>query len=124
MEIVLWALRGLGVYLVIGALFAAWFVVGGIGRISPASRGAGWGFRVLIAPGSAALWPVLLFELIASGGRGGLVVGRALDADDVETSLDGVPADHNDANGPARYVDPEAETDPGPDRAPDAGGRP
>lgn len=78
MEIVLWVLRVIGVYLVIGAAFSLWFVVDGVGRISPQARGSGWGFRVLIAPGSAALWPVLLFEMVASRGRGGVIVGRAL----------------------------------------------
>lgn len=121
MEISAWVLRGLGVYLALGAGFAVWFVIDGVGRISPATRGTGWGFRLLIAPGSAALWPLLAFELVASGGRGGMVVGRPLHADDIETSFDdettvdgGQIADLPVSGRPDRYVDPEAETDAGP----------
>lgn len=138
LEIVAWSLRVLGVYAALGAVFAVWFVIAGVGRISPAARGTGWGFRLLIWPGSAALWPLLMYELIASRGRGGVVVGRVLRADDVETALDGVEVDDvetadgsgeepvvgsdvgggggrlRDLGGPARFVDPEAETDAGP----------
>ena len=133
MIIASWVLRVIGAYLVVGLLFAVWFVVGGVGRISPASRGTGWGFRVLILPGSAALWPVLVYELVASRGRGGVVVGRALTMDDVETAIDDVEtADGSEAEQPGvgearpifeepttekaeRFVDPEAETDAGDD---------
>ncbi|HWQ32671.1 MAG TPA: hypothetical protein VNQ79_07290 [Blastocatellia bacterium] len=47
------------IYLIIGALFALIFVTVGISRLDSAARGAGFGFRLLIVPGAAALWPVL-----------------------------------------------------------------
>lgn len=47
------------VYLSVGAVFAAAFAVLGAGRVDPAARDATWGFRLLILPGSAALWPWL-----------------------------------------------------------------
>jgi hypothetical protein len=51
---------GLGVYLALGAAFAVAFAIAGVQRIDPAARGAGWGFRLIILPGAAALWPLLL----------------------------------------------------------------
>lgn len=50
----------LALYGLAGALFALWFVVSAVGRFDPAARGSGIAFRVLIFPGVAALWPVLL----------------------------------------------------------------
>lgn len=47
-------------YLGIGAAFALVFVTRGVQQIDPVARGAGWGFRLLIAPGSAIFWPLLL----------------------------------------------------------------
>ena len=122
MEIVGYSLAALGVYLALGVLFACWFVIGGVGCISPASRGSGWVFRALILPGSAAMWPLLAWELVASRGAGGVVVGRAVEPDDVETAVESTaePAPHDQgtdrppprggrATHPA-FVDPEAET--------------
>lgn len=56
--------QGLELYAVLGGLFALAFVLRGAGRIDPNARGATWGFRVLIFPGSAALWPWLLVRWI------------------------------------------------------------
>ena len=50
----------LDLYLLIGLLFAIAFVTIGVPRVDPTARGAGAGFRLLILPGSVALWPVLL----------------------------------------------------------------
>ncbi len=47
------------VYAIIGAAFGVGFVLRGVERIDPAARGTGWGFRLLIWPGAAALWPLL-----------------------------------------------------------------
>lgn len=68
MEILGWVLAGLGVYAVIGLCFAAWFVVAGVGRLSPGAVGSGWGFRLLILPGCSALWPLLAWSLVRAGG--------------------------------------------------------
>jgi hypothetical protein len=46
-------------YGVLGAAFSIAFVARGVDRIDPAARGAGWGFRLLILPGSALFWPLL-----------------------------------------------------------------
>jgi hypothetical protein len=41
-------------------VFAAAFVIRGVQRVDPAAKGAPLGFRLLILPGCAALWPLLL----------------------------------------------------------------
>jgi hypothetical protein len=50
----------LTVYATLGLLFAVPFVLRGIGRIDAAAQESSWGFRVLVLPGAAALWPLLL----------------------------------------------------------------
>lgn len=47
-------------YVSVGFLFALWFVSSGVDRMDEAAHGAGIAFRLLILPGSAALWPWLL----------------------------------------------------------------
>ncbi len=49
-----------GIYVGLGLLFAIPFVIFGAQRVDPAARGGTRGFRLLILPGVAALWPVLL----------------------------------------------------------------
>jgi hypothetical protein len=61
------------VYLACGLLFAVVFVTVGVGRIDPDARGTSFGFRLLILPGTAALWPLLAKRWAAAsrgGGRG------------------------------------------------------
>ena len=50
----------LGVYLVIGIVFAVPFAFVGARKVDPAAEKGTWGFKVLIIPGAAALWPLLL----------------------------------------------------------------
>ncbi len=50
----------LTVYLALGALFAVAFVLRGAGRLDPLARTGTWGFRLLVLPGAAAFWPLLL----------------------------------------------------------------
>ena len=57
----------LAVYAAAGTLFAAAFVTVGAGRIDPAARHASWGFRLIVAPGVAALWPLLLARWVKGG---------------------------------------------------------
>ena len=65
MESLAWiVVRAIEVYAVVGAIFAVLFVSLGIGRVDRAAASAGWGFRALVAPGCAALWPVLLTRWI------------------------------------------------------------
>lgn len=52
----------LEVYAVIGVMFALAFVSVGVGRLDPQAQGAPLGFRLLIFPGSAALWPLLAWR--------------------------------------------------------------
>ena len=54
-----WLVHLATVYALIGVVFAAAFVWRGAGRIDPAAGDGTWGFRVLIFPGAAALWPLL-----------------------------------------------------------------
>jgi hypothetical protein len=53
----LWLAGGYGAA---GLLFAVAFAAVGAARLDPAARGASPGFRILVVPGAAALWPVLL----------------------------------------------------------------
>lgn len=52
-------LIGVGSYLLAGLGFALAFVTVGVGRTDPHAAQAGWGFRVLILPGTVFLWPLL-----------------------------------------------------------------
>ncbi len=56
----LWLVRALGAYAALGLLFALGFVTRGIERIDPGARDASWGFRMIVLPGTVALWPWLL----------------------------------------------------------------
>ncbi len=71
MEIVEWMLVGVGVYLLLGVVFAIVFVARGMGRIDEAARGAGVGVRLLLIPGSAAVWPWMLGKWLRAGRGGG-----------------------------------------------------
>ena len=50
------------VYIACGLVFAPLFAWRGAGRIDPAAKTAGLGFRLIVLPGVAALWPVLLWR--------------------------------------------------------------
>jgi len=53
-------LAALGLYAALGAIFAVAFAARGAQRIDPVARGAPLGFKLLLLPASAALWPLLL----------------------------------------------------------------
>ena len=57
----------LGLYIAIGFVFALYFVTLGVARIDPAAQRAPWGFRLIIFPGTIALWPVMLLKLFGGG---------------------------------------------------------
>ena len=57
----------LGLYVAVGAVFAIFFVTLGVARVDPAARGAPWGFRLIILPGTVALWPIMLLKFIRGG---------------------------------------------------------
>ena len=50
------------VYIACGLAFAPFFVWRGVGRVDPAAKATGLGFRLIILPGVAALWPVVLLR--------------------------------------------------------------
>ncbi len=53
----------IGTYAAIGLAFGLWFVIVGVTRFDRAAENAPWGFRLLILPGSAALWPYLIHRI-------------------------------------------------------------
>jgi len=55
-----WFVGVLTAYAALGVLFALAFVTKGIGRIDPVAKGTRAGFRLIVFPGTAALWPLLL----------------------------------------------------------------
>ena len=63
MTVALWLA---GIYAVVGIAFAAVFVAVGIGRVDPFARNAPLGFRLIVLPGCAALWPLLLGRWVRS----------------------------------------------------------
>ena len=50
------------VYIACGLVFAPLFAWRGAGRVDPAAKTAGLGFKLIILPGVVALWPVLLWR--------------------------------------------------------------
>jgi hypothetical protein len=57
----------LAAYGVAGAVFAVAFAARGIQRIDTVAEHAPVGFRLIVIPGAAALWPLLLVRWIRSG---------------------------------------------------------
>ena len=51
-------------YAALGVLFAAAFVTTGVGRVDHVAKSSGVGFRLIILPGVAALWPWLFARWI------------------------------------------------------------
>ena len=52
----------LGIYAALGIIFAAVFVYAGVASLDPLAKGSSIGFRLIIFPGSAALWPYLFMR--------------------------------------------------------------
>lgn len=50
----------LGIYILIGVIFAIFFVTRGLGVLDKEAKDSKWGFRLLLFPGSVALWMILL----------------------------------------------------------------
>jgi hypothetical protein len=55
-----WVVTALMLYLGVGLVFSVAFVFAGVNRVDPVARQSSWGFRLMILPGSVALWPLLL----------------------------------------------------------------
>lgn len=60
-----WIVRCVALYVALGLAVALPFALRGVDRIDPSARRAGLGFRVLVLPGSVALWPIVLRRWIA-----------------------------------------------------------
>jgi hypothetical protein len=54
-----WIVLAFGIYAVLGVAFAVPFALVGARRIDPVAAEGTWGFRILVVPGAAALWPYL-----------------------------------------------------------------
>lgn len=48
------------VYLLLGFLFALWFIARGADQLDENMQGSRWTVRLLLLPGATLLWPVLL----------------------------------------------------------------
>jgi hypothetical protein len=55
------------VYLAIGILLAPAMAFRGVSRIDPAAREGTRGFRFLIMPGMALLWPLMVVRILRGG---------------------------------------------------------
>ena len=55
-----WLVTLVTAYVGAGVVFAAAFATRGVSRVDVRAAGAGWGFRLLIVPGTVFLWPLLL----------------------------------------------------------------
>ena len=60
-----WLVNLLQLYVAAGIVFALAFVFRGAARIDPVAREGTLGFKLLILPGAAALWPFLLRRWLA-----------------------------------------------------------
>ena len=58
------ALATLGAYLALGIAFGIPFIIRGVDRVDPSMRISPVRMRILILPGVAALWPLLLVKWI------------------------------------------------------------
>jgi hypothetical protein len=59
----------LALYLATGAVFALLFLAFGLRRIDPIAAAGPVRFKLLIAPGVVALWPMMLALWLAGGRR-------------------------------------------------------
>jgi hypothetical protein len=68
-QIVIAGLTVVAVYLSLGFVFAVAFVTIGVERVDAQAHGSGWPFRLLIVPGVAAFWPLLLSRWLFGHGE-------------------------------------------------------
>lgn len=59
-----WLLISIEAYIGVGILFAVYFATLGVVRLDKAARGAPVTFRLLLLPGTVALWPYLMARLL------------------------------------------------------------
>ncbi len=58
------------IYVGLGVLFALYFATKGVSKLDPTAEGAPLGFRMLMLPGAAALWPLLMAKLLRDAPEG------------------------------------------------------
>ena len=58
-------------YVLCGLAVGVPFVLCGVERVDEAARGASFGFRLLILPGTIALWPLMATKWIKAPRSGG-----------------------------------------------------
>ncbi|MEP6571327.1 MAG: hypothetical protein ABJD11_01485 [Gemmatimonadota bacterium] len=75
-----WLVRLASIYSAAGIAFGLLFAMWGAGRADPVARDGTWGFRLLLIPGAAALWPLLLYRMLVAPGRRWEERNRHLDA--------------------------------------------
>lgn len=59
----------IGAYFAIGAGFALFFLVFGLRRLDPIAAAGPLRFKLLIAPGLAVLWPIMIMLWARGGDR-------------------------------------------------------
>ncbi len=53
-------------YLIMGIIFAILFVAKGVDKVDENMHGTNWKLRLLLIPGLALLWPIMLKKLAAN----------------------------------------------------------
>lgn len=56
-------------YAGVGLVFGVAFALFGARRLDPAAAEGTWGFRALLVPGAAALWPLLLARWVRGNAK-------------------------------------------------------
>lgn len=64
----------IAIYFAVGAAVGLPFIAFGLSRLDHAAKGASRGFRLVVAPGVIALWPVILIRWLS-----GRVINRPVD---------------------------------------------
>lgn len=53
-------------YLLIGLLFGLWFMAKGVQKVDTGMKDIKWILRLMILPGTMALWPIMLRKYLKS----------------------------------------------------------
>ena len=61
-----WIPMAVTIWFALGVLVAVPFLLVGVGRVVDGARGGSLGFRLLVLPGTALLWPLVLRRWTAS----------------------------------------------------------
>lgn len=76
-----------GLYVGIGLVFGLLFVVLGASRIDHAAQGVGVFFRLIVLPGVAGLWPLMVIRLLSM---------RKINAPIEDTPIEDTPIEEED----------------------------